>query len=367
MSATAPTMTGASHASASGRGVTQTLKSILRPIARPMKRAAWRARIEISAASGTLRRMRRAQRGGVRILTYHGVCTAEAMRRPWVPAYFVTDELLDRHLTWLRQAGDIVSIDEAMSRLEDGNPRELAYVITFDDGHANNLRVAQPILQRHGVAGVYYITTGFCRDGGRIPTWILGRLLKSLVDDGRLTGITSEETRSIEAAAGWGAVAYPLADVLAPIWERVRSLVAREDVEAIRCLTESELSELAGTGATLGAHTVSHPFLSGVSPERGRLEIQESVSAIRHITGRNDVHFAYPNGRLADFTDDNVLALKAIGVRSSVTTVPGVNRPGAAFDRYRLHRLPVSRRYDRRDFLAMVSGLYDHDQRWQAP
>ncbi len=42
-----------------------------------------------------------------------------------------------------------------------------ALVITFDDGYADNATHALPILQRHGLAATFFVSTGFL-DGGRM-------------------------------------------------------------------------------------------------------------------------------------------------------------------------------------------------------
>jgi peptidoglycan/xylan/chitin deacetylase (PgdA/CDA1 family) len=117
----------------------------------------------------------------------------------------------------------------------------------------------------------------------------------------------------------------------------------------------------------LGAHTVNHAILSGLDSSVRRHEIAESVVRVRDWSGTEAVPFAYPNGRLVDFSDHDIHILQMLNVPVAVTTVPGLNEAGDRLDLYRLFRLPVSRRVKRSDFEAMVSGLYDKGRRWQAP
>src|SRR5690606_7576799 len=106
-------------------------------------------------------------RGGLRILTYHGVCRDNERHLPWIPAYFVTQSLLDRHLRWLREAGEVVSLRTALDLAREGGlRRELVYAITFDDGYFNNLSLAAPILRAHGATATFFLTTAPIDAGG---------------------------------------------------------------------------------------------------------------------------------------------------------------------------------------------------------
>ena len=156
-------------------------KRWLRPVLWPVRRALWRARVGLYARTGQFARLRRAQSGGVRILTYHGVHGDEATRPSWIPRYFVSESQLDQQLAWLRQAGPIIAMDEARDILSETRRRApLAFVLTFDDGYYNNLSRAAPILAAHAAPATAFLTTGPIDAGGAVPTWIQGRILGHL-------------------------------------------------------------------------------------------------------------------------------------------------------------------------------------------
>ena len=299
-----------------------------------VRRMLWRRRVSLYGRMGLYPRMRRRQHGSVRILTYHGVAPEKCMGRPWIPHYFISDGLLDRHLTWLKQAGDLVSIQQAMEiLLERSAPRDLVYVVTFDDGFYNNLSIVAPLLASHGVSATVFIATGLCDPGGQTPLWIQSRFMRHLQDQGRLT-LTGEQSRAVAAARSGGRTPpYDILPVMDQLWRDNARHIDPAAIEATRMATSDELRRMVEAGMTLGAHTVNHVHLAGITGERRRAEIRESVESIRAMTERHWVAFAYPNGKPSDFGDEDVATLKAMDVACALTTTPGVNTPGARLDR----------------------------------
>ena len=61
----------------------------------------------------------------------------------------------------------VLPLGEAARQLRAGQLPPAAACITFDDGYADNLEVAAPILVRHGVRATFFVSTGFI-GGGRM-------------------------------------------------------------------------------------------------------------------------------------------------------------------------------------------------------
>src|SRR5262249_32815152 len=68
-------------------------------------------------------------------------------------------------------------------------------------------------------------------------------------------------------------------------------------------LSWDEVDALRGLGFSIGAHTVSHPILSRVTPEKAREEIFGSKLAIEKFTGETVRGFAFPNGKPDDYNE----------------------------------------------------------------
>ena len=73
----------------------------------------------------------------------------------------------------LRNEGwDIVSLDDVMSRLRDGDPSRRFAVLTFDDGYRDLLTRALPVLEHHDVPFTVFVPTG--APTRELHSWWLG-------------------------------------------------------------------------------------------------------------------------------------------------------------------------------------------------
>src|SRR6267143_1774593 len=97
------------------------------------------------------------------ILIYHRVI-AEA--DPLVPGEVCAREF-DWQLTVLGRWFRVLPLLEAVARLRNGELPVRAACVTFDDGYADNVTTALPILRRHGVPATFFLATAFI-NGGRM-------------------------------------------------------------------------------------------------------------------------------------------------------------------------------------------------------
>lgn len=87
----------------------------------------------------------------------------------------------------------------------------------------------------------------------------------------------------------------------------------------------------------IGAHTLSHPSLSKLTPDRARNEIEMSRDILEARLTQQVKHFAYPFGGVADAGEREFAICRELGFASATTT-----RVGCLFPRHRgtPHSLP---------------------------
>ncbi|MGH9861479.1 MAG: polysaccharide deacetylase family protein, partial [Candidatus Acidiferrales bacterium] len=89
----------------------------------------------------------------VRILFYHRV--ADEHPNDWT----ISARVFARQVDWLRTHFELVSLAEAQSRIAAGRNNAPTACITFDDGYADNLRFAVPLLVKHEIPFTYFVST----------------------------------------------------------------------------------------------------------------------------------------------------------------------------------------------------------------
>ena len=139
----------------------------------------------------------------------------------------------------------VIGLEELIGALRGAGPLPTrAVVITIDDGYADNLEVAKPILRRHRFPATIYLVSN------------------------RL-GLTND-------------------------WSEEDSLSGR------KLLSGEQIRELGGEGITFGAHTRSHLSLPTASEAAAVEEIAGSRAELESVLGSSVATFAYPYGRLDD-------------------------------------------------------------------
>ena len=123
--------------------------------------------------------------------------------------------------------------------IRSAHPRMAA--LTFDDGYADNLEIALPLLTSLGVRGTIYVVSG--EIGGARPRW---------------------------------------------------TVAGQEHVD--RLLTHTELLAVQKAGWEIGSHGQSHVRLSKLSEPAQRRELHDSKAQLEDLLGRPVASFAYPCG-----------------------------------------------------------------------
>jgi peptidoglycan/xylan/chitin deacetylase (PgdA/CDA1 family) len=228
-------------------------------------------------------------------------------------------------------------------------------LLTFDDGFRNNAEVAAPILRKHRVPAVFFVSSRHAVRGRYL--WF--SYLWALEADFPATALTfraehfdmsiANRQRSVSrlrqtllALTPHPAAMYRAIEEELPHLEEFIS----QDVLADRYagMSAEQAGELAADPLfSVGAHTVDHPFLTRCEPAEALRQISENRQWLEAACGRPCHAIAYPSGaynrtivdlcRSAGFTrgyavatpagQQSDLALSRIGIYSESTDVLG--------------------------------------------
>lgn len=208
------------------------------------------------------------------------------------------------HLQVLRAQDLAVPFEHLTDALQTRRLRRRTVVITFDDGYADNLHTAAPLLAALNMHAIFYICTGWI-ERQREAWW---DTLESLIQTAdlpaliRLPGLerdfeTADRTALLTSVYPHFRDASPSrCDELFAALRSVGRMPARLR-SSHRPLTRTELRELAGQpGVHIGAHTTEHPYLPSLTPDAQEREISLSVAWLENELERPVLDFSYPYG-----------------------------------------------------------------------
>jgi len=115
-------------------------------------------------------------------------------------------------------------------------------------------------------------------------------------------------------------------------------------------MDEAQIQAWIAAGQTIGSHTVTHPWLSRLSPEAAREEIVASRKSLEDRFGIAVEHFCYPYGDWNERVRDLV---SGAGFRTACTTKTGVNLAGQS----PLELMRFTARYPSRNLKAILGGI----------
>jgi len=200
------------------------------------------------------------------VLAYHGVNDPPADDRLGL---VMSPEHLESQIRMLQRIGySFVTADDLVDTGADRPPAHGTAVLTFDDGWADALTVALPVLERCRVRATFYVNPGL-----------------------------------------WGAQHHEIGGA------------------AGRLLAEPEARALVDAGMDLGCHSFTHADLRGLSDAALAAEVAQGRAGVEAITGRECRTFAYPFGA----HDARVeAAVRHAGFALAFAWLPGPWRAAAA-------------------------------------
>jgi peptidoglycan/xylan/chitin deacetylase (PgdA/CDA1 family) len=213
-------------------------------------------------------------RAVVRVLTYHRF--GPIARDP----FCVSPEDFEAQVAQLAAEGRAVSLDDLRAfALGRRDLPDDACLVTMDDGYASMLEVALPILARHRVPAVAFVTASF-------------------VGAPRIDGQPE-----------------PFLDV-------------------------GGLRALHAGGMSIGSHAFTHRSIGRLPDEEAREELRRSRRVLEDHLGAPVTSFAYPFGTHGDFSEATDRALEDAGYELAFHSQHGPVRPGSLDPHGPLRSLP---------------------------
>ncbi|MCG5533879.1 polysaccharide deacetylase family protein [Halorhodospira sp. 9621] len=283
----------------------------------------------LAAARLPLRLLAPGGSGALSILIYHRVLPERDPLRPGEPDQAEFAE----QMAWVQALFRVLPLSEAVAALRRGRLPPRAACITFDDGYADNLHCALPVLHALGLPATCFVAADYL-DGG-------------VMFNDRIIEVVRALPKGQTDLSAWGVGVWRIAGdedrhrLAEAIIRTVKHLDGAEREEGVaRLVRESGVSlpcdlmmttggvrRLAAGGFEIGAHTRTHPILSRVDDATARAEIGGSREVLEDVIGEPVRLFAYPNGRPGhDYTARDVQLVKACGFQAAVSTAWGAAR-----------------------------------------
>ena len=234
-------------------------------------------------------------------------------------------------------------LDEAIFHLRRGSLPSRAICVTFDDGYADNVTNALPILMQIRIPATFFIATAFL-DGGRMFNDTVIETLRRLPngnynweDLGLGRYFLSDIPSRLHACSKIiGQIKYLLPnereEQAAKFAERASPLNHLANLPSDLMVTKDQVRQLNESGMLIGAHTHSHPILARLPDSIARREIIQGRDELEKIINKPVKFFAYPNGRFGkDYFPQHAKMVRDLGFDGAVSTERGVGNSASDF------------------------------------
>jgi peptidoglycan/xylan/chitin deacetylase (PgdA/CDA1 family) len=274
--------------------------------------------------------------GGTLILGYHRI--SDSGRDPY--SICVTPQHFSEQLDIIGKHARPMKLQELVQALKNGKVPTRAVVITFDDGYADNLYVAKPLLERYEIPATVFVTSGYL---GREFWWDqLARMVMNPAAVPKQLSLTVNKTvhelqadaakigRSKNPSQAWNLrVLTWLYGLLQTLSEGERQLVmeqikdwagatTHDDIDG-RAVSRDEVLQLAnGNLVEIGGHSVTHALLTRLPLADQKAEVQKCKTYLEELLNRAVTSFAYPHGSLSKPT---VKAVRDAGYACGCTSL----------------------------------------------
>jgi peptidoglycan/xylan/chitin deacetylase (PgdA/CDA1 family) len=267
------------------------------------------------------------------VLLYHRVWDSAQEIVPDVFSLCVTPRHFTEHLQLIQESYTPISLQAMVKGIQERDLPPRAVAITFDDGYADNLSHAKPLLEEYEIPATIFVISGSL---GKDFWWDQLTALvfqpHQLPDYLRLEINDHTFTASLQTRPE-----MERKSLLKGLHRFLRDLTPAEKATAIsrltqwsgyqppqnrssRPLTPTELAKLTETGLIeIGSHSVSHQALRTLPLTEQETEINQSKWDLEGILGRPVASFSYPFGLHRDYSHASVELVRHAGFDNACT------------------------------------------------
>lgn len=266
------------------------------------------------------------------ILRYHSVLeNSEDIDTIIGPGLVHTAKDFEEQMKMLSKYFNVITMDDVLNFTKGSKLPRYCVAVTFDDGFVDNALVAAPIMEKYGVRGAFYVTTGSVAPEP-LPWFFSIRRAFYLTKmsewvspvNGTIFDLLnfSQRKMALNKACEHCAV-IDIKDKFNFI-KTVEDELNIPSVSNSYMMTSVDIKKLCDKGHIIGSHTVSHSNIAHIGKDRIRLEMEESKKFLENIVGEEIVHFSYPAPILSPHYDQQTIKIsKELGYKTGVTCTYG--------------------------------------------
>ncbi len=287
-------------------------------------------------ASGALRAWNALRPAGVIVLRYHCIQPKFDQSNQFLRGIVHLEGDFEDQMAIIARQFNPVSLEDIYQAQVRGTllPRR-SVCVTFDDGFRDNLEIAAPIMEKYGVVGTIYVTTGLLKREVN-PWFVRVRRAFFITTESTYPGMEGVPYDLTDPGGRWSAFleasrlcATSTGEYQLDIVQQVEDLLSVIPMDKYMMMTETQVRQTVECGHIIGSHTVNHPNVAHIPEDILEHELVKSKAVLDGLTGRSCHHFSYPRPILSPhYTDATGEAIRRAGYVTGVTCTLGVVRSG---------------------------------------
>ena len=223
----------------------------------------------------------------------------------------------EQQMSYLKRWYHIIPLDEIVVNIKNKEKFSCpTIVITIDDGFKDNYDLAYPILRSFNLPATIFLTSGLINT--QKAPWVdeIGIALSNTeITELHVGELFEEEVVTISSNEHKAKTLHRIYEKLVSLDHKKKAYLVAALLSTLKenayletrerfMLSWEEIEKMSQNNISFGAHTLTHPTLSRMSFEDAVHEIIESKRVIEKQLGIRVKHFAIPNGKNGDFTED---------------------------------------------------------------